>query len=61
LAGFCAGNRIAGFVGAGEDLKPLTAPLEHLRHEWHSIEATIRVEARKDFFLAANLNPIAGA
>src|SRR6476661_4269075 len=49
VAGDISGNRIAGLVGALVDLKPLTAPLEHLRHQWQSIEPTIRVEGREDF------------
>src|SRR6266700_2570028 len=58
FAGDISGNRIAGLVGALRHLKPLTAPFEHLRHERHSVETTIPVEGREDFFLAANLNPI---
>ena len=54
-------DRIAGLVGALVDLKLLTTPLEHLRHERQSVEATIHVECRQDFFLAANFDPIASA
>jgi hypothetical protein len=46
-------------VGAPVDLKTLTAPIEHLRHERHSVEATVAVEGRQDLFFAANFYPIA--
>src|ERR1700730_18156960 len=39
--------------------KSLAAESQHLRHKWHRVQTALAIEGPKNFFLAANLHPIA--
>src|ERR1700731_303388 len=52
-------DRIAGFVRALVNTKPLTAVFEHLRHEGEPLEASILVERPEDILLTQDLYPVA--
>jgi hypothetical protein len=54
-----AGDGIAGLVSSSIDLKSLTAPFEHLRHERQAFEMSVLVKCRKNLVLASDLDPIA--
>jgi hypothetical protein len=54
-------DRIAGLVRTFVDPEPPTAILEHLWHEWQTIQSTVLVEGAEDFLLASNFNPVARA
>ena len=59
-----AGNgvdRVAGLVRALVDLEPLSAVLEHLRHERQALHATAFVKRAQNLFLTADFHPIASA
>jgi hypothetical protein len=59
-----AGNgvdRVAGLVRALVDLKPLSAVLEHLRHERQALHATAFVKRAQNLFFTADFHPIASA
>jgi hypothetical protein len=49
---------VARLVSNLVDLKSLFAELKHLRHERHSLEASVAIESLEDLPLAADLDPI---
>jgi hypothetical protein len=53
--------RVAGFVRAFIDLKPLAAKRQHLGHKRHAVQLRIAVECPEYFVFTPNLNPIAYA
>jgi hypothetical protein len=48
-------------VSAFVDSESLPAKNEHLGHKGHSIDLAVAVESLKNFFFAANLNPVSYA
>ncbi|HZQ18237.1 MAG TPA: hypothetical protein VFA90_05905 [Terriglobales bacterium] len=51
-------HRIARFVSAFVDPKPLTTKFKHFGHEWHPVQLPIAIQCSQDFLLATNFNPI---
>jgi len=51
-------DRIAGLVSSLVNLKPLTAPFEHLRHERQSLEAAVLVDRCENLVLTSDFDPI---
>jgi hypothetical protein len=51
---------VAGLVSTFENLKLLATILKHLRHKWQALQAAEFIQARQDFFFAADFNPLPG-
>jgi hypothetical protein len=49
---------IARFVRPLVDLKSFAAERKHLRHKRHAVELSVHVQGSKNFFLAADFDPI---
>jgi hypothetical protein len=51
-------NRVTGLMRAPVNLKPLSAILKHLWHEWEALQAASFVERPQDLFFASDLHPV---
>src|SRR6185503_12616104 len=53
--------RVACLVRPLVHLEPLSAILQHLRHEREPVKLGVRVKRSEDFLFASDFNPLAGA